>query len=893
MIDSFFRGDYMPHGHCYLWQPHILWTHVLSDAVIALSYFSIPFAILLFVKKRADIKYHSVLVLFSLFILLCGITHVFGMLTIWHGIYGWHGLFKALTAAISLITAIYIYRLLPDVLSLPSPAQFNTVKHMLMAVSTERNALESERDAQRLTQFMLNASPVSMLMIGEDKTVLSANQTFKNEFGYSEDTLSTLLVEDIISINNVTKTDLFDYIGNKFDVAGEDRWQGLANAHSKSGKLFSVELSIVKGTFEGQLVTIYTFSDLTEIESIQEALVKSHERLNQVINATKDGIWQWHVPTDEVFYSPRLMNMIGCSVDKKPNYRLWHEHIHPDHCSRIDAALAEHFKTRKQFSIEYIGRNESGNYGWFHTVGNTEFDSDGKPQMMSGSLRYIDDQKTFEQEFRENVEFLQTIYEGANQGIWVLKVEPENTFRFVSLNKTAAIRTGVDSKEMINKSVDELTPEVFPPEAAQHLNHSYRQCVESKDVVESNEMYCLTGEEKWYQITLYPILNESNEVDKIVGTAIDISEQKQVEKALENKQLFLQQIIDSSICGLYIFCLETMTNIRINQRYTDILGYTMDDFNRKPELLYLFHPDEAELIAEHINTVASSKQGDLIPIDYRFRHKDGHWVCCQSIDTVIEFNKEGKPTRMLGTFVDITKQANLMDKLKNSNDYLERFAFAASHDLQEPLRKIIAFSSALSDRLSEQLKDDEVANFEFSRLISATQRMRVMINDILKLSRINQTDVTIVQMPLNELVSYATEDIEFVIKETQASINVTNGNLELSVDKSLMAQVLQNLIHNSIKFRKDNTSPIIDISAESVQNTVEILISDNGIGITHEHLNEVFNPFRRLNDREKYQGSGIGLSICKQIINVHRGQIDVTSDGTNGCTFSIKIPIQR
>ncbi|MDX1481362.1 MAG: ATP-binding protein [Woeseiaceae bacterium] len=123
MFDRLLSGDYMPHGHCYLWYPEILWTHVIADTVTAAAYYSIPISIVLFVRKRKDIEFRAVPILFSAFIFLCGSTHLFAIFTIWNGYYGWQGLLKAVTAIVSIATAVFVWRLLPVALSIPSRSE--------------------------------------------------------------------------------------------------------------------------------------------------------------------------------------------------------------------------------------------------------------------------------------------------------------------------------------------------------------------------------------------------------------------------------------------------------------------------------------------------------------------------------------------------------------------------------------------------------------------------------------------------------------------------------------------------------------------------------------------------------------------------------------------------
>jgi two-component system, chemotaxis family, sensor kinase Cph1 len=222
-------------------------------------------------------------------------------------------------------------------------------------------------------------------------------------------------------------------------------------------------------------------------------------------------------------------------------------------------------------------------------------------------------------------------------------------------------------------------------------------------------------------------------------------------------------------------------------------------------------------------------------------------------------------------------------KMQESNRGLEAFAYIASHDLQEPLRKISAFSSILFD--ANESNFDETSKQLAEKITSSTTRMQTMINDILSLSTLSeQTPLT--DIDISEAVRDAILDLEIKRQEKSAVIHV--GTLPWVVgNKAYLSQLFLNLISNSIKFSK--LQPVVNITGEVVGKKAFITVSDNGIGMNPEDLYSIFNAFHRLNSRMEYEGSGIGLAICKKIIDIHKGKIEVFSKPDVGTTFIIEL----
>lgn len=225
-------------------------------------------------------------------------------------------------------------------------------------------------------------------------------------------------------------------------------------------------------------------------------------------------------------------------------------------------------------------------------------------------------------------------------------------------------------------------------------------------------------------------------------------------------------------------------------------------------------------------------------------------------------------------------------KLEQSNNDLQDFAYISSHDLQEPLRKVQAFADRLQKSefaaLSEHGKD------YLNRIVNASNRMQRLINDLLELSRISSKTSTFERVDLNTVLSDVLEDLELLIEKTNTKVSFEKMPIILG-DDTQMRQLFQNMISNAIKFKHEERNMEINITANDINaQYVEIFIADNGIGIDEKYSEKVYTIFQRLNGN-KYEGSGIGLSVCKKIAIKHGGNITFTSQLGVGTTFKIKL----
>jgi len=264
----------------------------------------------------------------------------------------------------------------------------------------------------------------------------------------------------------------------------------------------------------------------------------------------------------------------------------------------------------------------------------------------------------------------------------------------------------------------------------------------------------------------------------------------------------------------------------------------------------------------------------------------------------------------VATYEDITERVRTEEqlrdyasKLEGSNQELQNFAFIASHDLQEPLRKIETFAGRLSKKYGEAIGDDGALYLD--RMLDASGRMRVLIQDLLSYSRITTRAKPFEQVDLSAVAKDAVSDLAVRIEETGGKVEV--GELPvLTADATQMRQLLQNLISNALKFHKPDVPPVIEVSAQMVPTStvedgvfrtageiIEIRVKDNGIGFDPKYTDKIFAVFQRLHGRGEYEGTGIGLATCRKIAERHHGTIEAEGQPDVGATFVVRLPVTQ
>lgn len=386
----------------------------------------------------------------------------------------------------------------------------------------------------------------------------------------------------------------------------------------------------------------------------------------------------------------------------------------------------------------------------------------------------------------------------------------------------------------------------------------------------------------FFSTSVNPIIERG----KIIGASLvsrDITKQKKLELAINEKNRFIEKINKASSFGVYIYDNENQQNKFINDNYTYILGYTKKDIDlmTPEEFFKLFHPDEKELLNDHITRVSKSKEGTVIPLTYRFKTKAGEWKWLLSYDTGFEYDEDGKLLSFLGSFTDITKIKEIEKELLQKNGELENFASIVAHDVKSPLNSIIA-----SLYLMEKSEINEDQKSIIQNVTGSARKMSGMVEAILDYSAFeinedrSEVDFNII---LEEVLRY---NQNIIIKQ---NVQVTYGKLPIikNLNSSRIYQVFQNLLINSINYTLPDLTPSIKVSFRELGDCYCVYFQDNAKGIKKENWEKIFT----LNERfGKKTGNGLGLGICKRILLSYNGDIKVKTSDVRGTKFEIKIP---
>ncbi|NOT49552.1 MAG: histidine kinase [Acidobacteria bacterium] len=257
-----------------------------------------------------------------------------------------------------------------------------------------------------------------------------------------------------------------------------------------------------------------------------------------------------------------------------------------------------------------------------------------------------------------------------------------------------------------------------------------------------------------------------------------------------------------------------------------------------------------------------------------------------------ELRLQGERELLEQRVIERTAELNVVNtELQRSNRELQDFAFVASHDLQEPLRKIQAFGDRLTTKHAPQLNDE--ARDYLARMQGAADRMHTLINDLLSFSRVTTKAQPFVPTDLDKVAREVLVDLEVRIQENDGRVDLEKLPT-IDADPLQMRQLLQNLIGNALKFHNPGIPPVIKIKAESaVAGTLSLTVTDNGIGFDEKYLDRIFTPFQRLHGRNEYEGTGIGLAVCRKIVERHGGTLTAKSKPGEGSTFIALLPVKQ
>jgi PAS domain S-box-containing protein len=365
---------------------------------------------------------------------------------------------------------------------------------------------------------------------------------------------------------------------------------------------------------------------------------------------------------------------------------------------------------------------------------------------------------------------------------------------------------------------------------------------------------------------------------------------------LQEQRQQLEDVIVGTRIGTWQLSVST-GHITVNACWAEMVGYELDDITplSLAHVKTMVYPHDLPRFEQCLDDVLKGRS-TLYDCEYRMRSRDGRWVWVQDLGRVMQRSFDGKPQRMSGTHADISsrkdaerKLRKTLDDLQRSNTELEHFAYVASHDLQEPLRMVSSYLELIKRRYQSKLDSDADEFINFA--VGGARRMQNLINDLLAYSRVGTKGQPFMPTDCNEVVQRSVANLKVGIAESGAQITYADLPTVMA-DSSQLTQLFQNLINNAIKYRGGEL-PRITIEAELKDKEWLFSVQDNGIGIEPRYFERIFIIFQRLHTKSEHSGTGIGLAVCKKIVERHNGIIWVSSVPGEGSTFYFSIPVSQ
>lgn len=546
------------------------------------------------------------------------------------------------------------------------------------------------------------------------------------------------------------------------------------------------------------------------------------------------------------------------------------EIAHPDDLPAVHEVLAKLSAGEQVVSFVARWRRKDGGYTWI------EWNVRAQGGYVYGCGRDVTARRAQQDELRAARERYETLARLAPVGIYMTDAQGNGVFANRHLEKISAI------SEEEGKGQGWMS--IIHPEDRAALGAKWGESISRGGAFElAHRVLRPDGGIRHVRSYAEPLRDTDGALAGFVGVIHDVTEQVEAVNELDAARTRYETLARLAPVGIFTARADGTTEYA-NEQLAETTGVSIERVMRG-EWADALHPEDRERVLEHWARAAG--EGIEFEDSYRFTHPDGgiRWVSARVRPLPAAAGE--RPT-FVGIVEDITERKRLTDLLEETNAELEEFTYAASHDLREPLRTITGFCELLEEDLNNG--QQEAAREDLRVVLDGTRRMQGLVRELLALSRSSKQKLDIQPTLLEDCFRQARQDLTKLIESTGATV-IADDMPEVMADAEHLVRVFQNLISNGIKYQPDGAKAQVRVTATESGGMAVVRVEDNGIGIAAEHHDKLFGAFKRLHGREKYDGFGIGLAICKRTVERHKGTIRVESEPGKGSTFIFTLPL--
>jgi PAS domain S-box-containing protein len=640
------------------------------------------------------------------------------------------------------------------------------------------------------------------------------------------------------------------------------------------------------------LMMAYSLSNtVVDAAVVKEELRKSEEWFRSLVETTSDWVWEVDKNGRYTYASPRVYDLLGYTPEEVLG-RAPFEFMHPEEKQSMSTTFQTIIENHGVFEgLENKNLRKDGQLVILETSGIPFFSEDGVLLGYRGIDRDVTGRKQAEEALRRNEQMLRTVLDQfPGMVFWKNKQSV-----YIGCNQAFSTGAGLASPAEIVGKTDFDLPWAATDAAAYR---SYDQTVMQSGrprlgIIESRQQS--NGRIAWFDTSKVPLMDGHGNIIGVLGASRDITEQKYVEDKLRVSEERLQQVVRVSnigrfdhdhIAGTVYWSPDVCNAFGIELEET----FSLADFEKH------LHPDDLERIGAAVQRAHDPAGDGLYDVEYRFARRDGavRWFAAKSETFFAGDGDTKRPVRTIGALIDITERKrieeereNLIKELEAKNAELERFTYTVSHDLKSPLVTIKGFLGFLKRDFASQNEERFLGDIE--RISNATVRMDLLLRDLLELSRIGRLINPSEDVSFDELAHEAMELVHGQLEAHGVQVQIALHLPSVYGDRRRLVEALQNLLDNATKFMGEQPYPCIEIGQDGEDSDTPIFfVKDNGAGFASEYREHIFGLFNKLDP--KTEGSGVGLTLVKRIVEVHGGKIWAESEKGKGTTFYFSLP---
>lgn len=642
-----------------------------------------------------------------------------------------------------------------------------------------------------------------------------------------------------------------------------------------------------------------TRTDITIRKKYEEKILTNENRLKQAQSVAHVGSWELDFEKNDLNWSDEAYRIFGLNPkSQNVSIELWMSLVHPEDAPALKIEMDNAKSMLSDTSSFYrIVRGDSS-VRHIHSENRFEIDKDGNLLTLSGTFHDITQQVNNEKKLFQSHRLLQKLTEKLPMAVFQFQMTDEGISSLPFMSRAIEDLFPEADIEYLKRDVSLILRSVHPDDVSL-LVASFKESrknfsdwnLEFRSISHSGEVRWLRG---------FSRQEKKNDATIFYGYLENITDRKFAEEKIKVSKERYDLVARATNDSIYDWDLLTGEVLRTGDGLKHLFGYSIGDaVNEKDFWKNRIHPDDVTASNSVLQECLADKFQNYCKHEYRFLKADGTYAYVYDKGFIIR-NEDGKAVRMIGATQDVTSLQTVKARLEDlnedfrkraeelavSNKELEQFAYVVSHDLQEPLGMITSFLALLENKYATEL--DEKARQYIHYASDGAIRMRRIIFDLLEYSRVGRKNVVFELIDSNDLVEEALYLNKSEVDDTKAIFRLKNLPM-IKGNRSSLQQVFQNLIANAIKYRKPGQQPIIEISAQEDDLGWQFAISDNGIGIDEKYFERIFVVFQRLHNSSTYSGTGIGLSICKKVVENHGGKIWLESVPDAGTTFYFKI----